>query len=38
VEVAFEDGSVVELKIDAGNGKLLAAEQDDEDAWWQFWD
>jgi len=38
VEVAHEGGSVTVLKIDAGNGKLLAAEQDEEDAWWQFWD
>ncbi len=38
VEVAHEGGPATVLKIDAGNGKLLAAEQDEEDAWWQFWD
>jgi len=38
VEVAHEGGSVTVLKIDAGNGKLLAAEQDEEAAWWQFWE
>ncbi|RLL51758.1 hypothetical protein D8Y20_08725 [Mariprofundus sp. EBB-1] len=38
VEVIPEKGSPMELKIDAGNGKLLAAEQKEEEAWWQFWD
>jgi len=38
VEVAHEGGPATVLKIDAGNGKLLAAEQDEEDAWWQFWE
>jgi len=41
IEIVHEGASVTVLKIDAGNGKLLAAEQDEEDeedAWWQFWD
>lgn len=37
VEVAREAIPVTVLKIDAGDGKLLAAEQDEEGAWWQFW-
>jgi len=38
VEVAPDDDSVAALKIDAGNEKLLVAEQDEEDAWWKLWD
>jgi len=38
VEVIPEKGFPMQLKIDAGNGKLLAAEQMEEEAWWQFWD
>ncbi len=29
---------IIELKIDAGNGKLLAAKQDATGHWWQLWE
>jgi len=28
---------VIELRIDAGNGELLAAEQEGKDVWWNIW-
>ena len=38
VKIAHGGSSVTVFKIDAGDGRLLAAEQGEENAWWQFWD
>lgn len=37
VEVVHGAIPVIVLKIDAGDGKLLAAEQCEDGAWWSLW-
>ncbi len=36
-KIVGANGHETELKIDAGNGRLLAAEKED-DSWWKFWE
>jgi len=38
VEVLRPSNGIVDLKIDAGNGALLAVEQGESNRWWKFWD
>jgi len=37
IEMVTPSQQIAELKVDAGNGKILAAEWDEQDCWWKFW-